>query len=63
MENEAELKTITPGKPKEDEKIKYVGHSKFYETTPKMVTPEKQDPMKPDDFVEEGQIKLQLLSS
>lgn len=56
MENEVDLKAITTGR-RNDEKIKYVGQSKFYETTPNMVTPEKQDPMKPDDYVEEGELK------
>ncbi|XP_020707377.2 rab GTPase-activating protein 1-like isoform X2 [Athalia rosae] len=52
MENEVQITPLTV-RQQNDEKIKYVGHSKFYETTPNMVAPEKQDPMKPDDYVEE----------
>ncbi|XP_046612096.1 rab GTPase-activating protein 1-like isoform X1 [Neodiprion virginianus] len=52
MENEIEVRAIT-AEQQNDDKIRYVGHSKFYEATPNMVTSEKQDPMKPDDYVEE----------
>lgn len=33
---------------------KTIGQSKFYDVTPSVVTPEKQDEMKPDDYLDEG---------
>lgn len=36
------------------EKTKRVGHSKFYEVSPCVVASEKQDIMKPEDYLEEG---------
>lgn len=36
------------------EKTKKVGHSKFYDVNTCVVTSEKQDIMKPEDYLEEG---------
>lgn len=44
------------------EKTKKVGHSKFYDVSPCGGSSEKQDIMKPEDFLEEGK-KYDILSS
>lgn len=48
----SEFKTTSAGK----QKTKKVGHSKFYDVSPCLVASEKQDIMKPEDFVEEGNV-------
>lgn len=37
------------------EKMKKVGHSKFYDISTCVVTSEKQDIMKPEDYLEDGE--------
>lgn len=38
------------------QKTKKVGHSKFYDVSSCLVASEKQDIMKPEDFIEEGNL-------
>lgn len=42
------------------EKMKKVGHSKFYDVSC-VVTSEKQDIMKPEDYLEEGMLQDDIL--
>jgi len=38
------------------EKTKKVGHSKFYDVSSCVISSEKQDIMKPEDYLEEGKL-------
>lgn len=51
---------MTGGGQQNQEKTKRVGHSKFYEVSPCVVAPEKQDIMKPEDYLEEGKNNLYI---
>jgi len=51
---------MTGGGQQNQEKTKRVGHSKFYEVSPCVVAPEKQDIMKPEDYLEEGKKKIYI---
>jgi len=42
------------------EKMKKVGHSKFYDVSTCVVASEKQDIMKPEDYLEEGEVNSAL---
>lgn len=45
---------VTSVSQQNQEKTKKVGHSKFYDVSSCVVTSEKQDIMKPEDYLEEG---------
>lgn len=47
---------VTGAGQQNQEKTKRVGHSKFYEVTSCVVASEKQDIMKPEDYLEEGKL-------
>ena len=47
---------VTSTVPQNQEKTKRVGHSKFYEVSSCVIASEKQDIMKPEDYLEEGKL-------
>lgn len=49
---------MTSTEQQNQEKTKRVGHSKFYEVTSCVVASEKQDIMKPEDYLEDGKKKF-----
>lgn len=49
---------VTGASQQNQEKMKKVGHSKFYDVSSCVVTSEKQDIMKPEDYLEEGKLLI-----
>lgn len=43
------------------QKTKKVGHSKFYDVSSCIVASEKQDIMKPEDYIEEGKLPYKCI--
>lgn len=58
---ESECK-VTSASQENQEKTKKVGHSKFYDVSSCVVASEKQDIMKPEDYLEEGKLLTYLLN-
>lgn len=50
----SEFRMTSSNEQQNQEKTKRVGHSKFYEVSSCVVASEKQDIMKPEDYLEEG---------
>lgn len=53
--NEYKLTTSTQ---QNQQKAKKVGHSQFYDVSSCIVASEKQDVMKPEDYIEDGEVIL-----
>lgn len=53
MDENTDLKIITSNI-SSIQRTKTIGQSKFYDVAPSVVTPEKQDQMKPEDYFEAG---------
>lgn len=49
---------VTGASQQNQEKMKKVGQSKFYDVSSCVVTSEKQDIMKPEDYLEEGKLLI-----